>query len=95
MTKFFQAFNIDGQDVLVVKDQDDEGAPLIFVMMETPGEGTIRISHIYKDDEDGWNTRDKMFVEKAEYIARGTMLSVKGLTSEQEEKLGELGSFEV
>jgi len=66
---FFKSFYINGEDVLVVKDQDGDGAPLIFVMMETPCGGTIRVNHIYNDDTDGWGTRDSKFEEKAQDLA--------------------------
>ena len=60
MTNFWKTYN--AQQVLIFKDQDDEGKPVITAMTET-SEGVFKISQVFTDDDTGWTKRDQAFTD--------------------------------
>lgn len=51
----------DFGQVLLMKDEDDNGAPELVVACQPKGFGTCKLKFGYSDDEDGWNKLDEAF----------------------------------
>ncbi len=82
MTEFAKLFTFHDGQVLILREQDDDGAPCISTRVLPEGLDVCKTSAVYKDSESGERTRDKEFAKIDEAKARELADAIYKITGE-------------